>query len=128
MRAKTVGLSALAFASLALPFVALAQQIIIGASTAGGLRGVLTTVSGLLNGVILLFITIAIVVFFWGLVTYLAKIGGEDAAKKGVQLMLWGIIAIFVMVSVWGLIRILQSTFGITGTEQAIIPSRIIQQ
>ena len=111
MRARIIGVSALALSALSLPFIALAQVTI---------ESTLNRVLGILNGVIFLFITIAIVVFFWGLISYLANIGGEDAAKKGIQLMLWGVIALFVMVSVWGIIRLLQNTFGVGGNQTAI--------
>ena len=111
MRARIIGVSALALSALSLPFIALAQVTI---------ESTLNRVLGILNGVIFLFITIAIVVFFWGLISYLANIGGEDAAKKGIQLMLWGVIALFVMVSVWGIIRLLKNTFGVGGNQTAI--------
>jgi len=112
MCARTIGVSSLALLALSLPFIVLAQGVTV--------ESTLNRVLGILNGVIFLFITIAIVVFFWGLITYLANIGGEDAAKKGIQLMLWGIIALFVMVSVWGIIRLLQNTFGVGGNQTAI--------
>ena len=115
MRARIIGFSALALLALSLPFIVLAQGVTV--------ESTLNRVLGILNGVIFLFITIAIVVFFWGLISYLANIGGEDAAKKGIQLMLWGIIALFVMVSVWGIIRLLQNTFGVGGNQTAIVPS-----
>lgn len=123
MRARTIGFSALAFAALSFPLAAMAQlNATIQIGQGSGLDGILVTLTRLLNGVVILFIVVAIVVFFWGLITYLANIGGEDAAKKGIQLMLWGIIALFVMVSVWGLIRILQNTFGISNREAAQVP------
>src|SRR3990167_1349323 len=115
MRARTVGFSALALLAISLPFIVLAQGVTV--------ESTLNRVLGILNGVIFLFITVAIVVFFWGLIQYLANIGGEDAAKKGIQLMLWGVIALFVMVSVWGIIRLLQNTFGVGGNQTAIVPS-----
>jgi hypothetical protein len=119
MRARTIGFSALALLALSLPFIALAQVTV---------ESTLNRVLNILNGVIFLFITVAIVVFFWGLIQYLANIGGEDAAKKGIQLMVWGIIALFVMVSVWGLIRLLQNTFGVGGNQTAIPVSTFQQQ
>ena len=68
------------------------------------------------NGVIGLFITLAIVVFFWGLIKYLAKMGTEDS-HEGLRIMFWGVIAIFVMVSIWGIVRLLQSTFKVGNNE-----------
>lgn len=37
----------------------------------------------------------------------------EEKRKQGKQYMIWGIIALFVMVSIWGLVAILTNTFGI---------------
>ena len=38
--------------------------------------------------------------------------------------MLMGVVTIFVMVSIWGIIRLLQSTFRVTSTEP-VIPKTI---
>ena len=37
----------------------------------------------------------------------------ESKKAKGRNFMIWGIIALAVMVSVWGLVGILENTFGI---------------
>lgn len=56
---------------------------------------------------------LAVLIFIWGVVQYIA--GAEEEAKraKGRQFMIWGIIALAVMVSVWGLVKILGATFGV---------------
>jgi len=57
---------------------------------------------------------LALIVFIWGLFQSFI-LGGSDPEKRsqGQQLMLWGIIAFFVMVSVWGLVNILVGTFDL---------------
>lgn len=65
----------------------------------------------------------AIIVFFWGLVRYLTNVGEEK--HNGLIMMFYGLIAIFVMVSIWGIIHLLQATFGIQGANQAIVPAII---
>ncbi len=57
---------------------------------------------------------IAIVVFVWGVVQYVI-LGAEEEAKraKGKQFMIWGILALSVMVSVWGIVAIVRDTFEI---------------
>ena len=77
---------------------------------------VLVIISNLLNGVIGLFITLAIVVFFWGLIKYLWSMGPDDA-HQGIKIMFWGVVAIFVMVSIWGIIRLVQRSFGVTSVD-----------
>ena len=59
-----------------------------------------------------LLIGLAVVVFFWGLVKYLnAGMGDAKNIKEARDLMIWGIIAITVMVSVWGIVKVVQTTF-----------------
>ena len=45
--------------------------------------------------------------------------GDEDAKKAAVQLIVWGVIFIFVMVSVWGLVGILVGSFDFDTTIPA---------
>ncbi len=88
------------------------------------LKHTLGTVSGIINAVIPILLAIAVIAFFWGLVMYL--LSGEVAEKKsqGIQIMMMGLIAIFVMVSIWGIIRVLQSTFKVD-QGRPIIPDVI---
>lgn len=104
-----------------LPFVALLLPALASAAT---LRDTLVLISTFLNGVIGLFITLAIVVFFWGLIKYLWSMDHENASE-GLKIMFWGIVAIFVMVSIWGIIRLLQGTLQVTSTDP-IVPKGII--
>ena len=92
-------------------------------ASAQTLLNTLALVSTFLNSVVYLFITLAIVVFFWGLIKYLFG-DGSEGKTKGLQIMLMGVVTIFVMVSIWGIIRLLQSTFRVTSTEP-VIPKTI---
>ena len=40
---------------------------------------------------------IALLAFFWGLVKFIAGAGNEDKRTEGKQVMLWGIISLFVL-------------------------------
>jgi hypothetical protein len=42
--------------------------------------------------------------------------------RAGRTIMLYGVIVLFVMVSVWGLVNILRATFGITDADNNITP------
>jgi len=109
MRARTIGTSLLAIATASLPALAGAASIL----------DTLSLFNTVLNAAIGLLITLAIVTFFWGLVKYLFGEGAEGKAE-GLKIMLMGVITIFVMVSIWGLIRLLQSTFQVTSTTPVI--------
>ena len=60
-----------------------------------------------------LLISLAVIVFVIGVIKYIA--GADDSAKRteGRNFMIYGLVALFVMVSVWGLVGVLQGTFGL---------------
>jgi uncharacterized membrane protein YidH (DUF202 family) len=77
-----------------------------------------TTSLGLVNSVIILLIGLAMLYFIWGIVEFIGKSGDEEGRKEGKSKMIWGIIALFVIVSMWGLVGLLTNTFldGKNGT------------
>ncbi|HEY4494425.1 MAG TPA: hypothetical protein VJB95_03310 [Candidatus Paceibacterota bacterium] len=77
----------------------------------------------LVNSIVPLLFGVALVVFVWGVVNFFILGAGEEAKRtQGKQFMLWGIIALAVMVSVWGLVAILRNTFGIEGFIPQVAP------
>lgn len=66
-----------------------------------------------------LLISIAVIVFIVGVIKYVANGDDESKRTEGRNFMIYGIIGLFVMVSVWGLVGVLQGTFGI-GTSTFI--------
>jgi hypothetical protein len=60
--------------------------------------------------------TLAMAAFFWGIVQYIwgVRDGDSKKVKAGNQFMIWGLIALFVMFSVWGIVKYAQKIFGIT--------------
>ena len=68
------------------------------------------------DSVIPLIFALAVAMFVWGVVQFVINSDEEAKKAKGKQFMLWGIIALAVMVSVWGLVGILSATFGINGS------------
>lgn len=112
---RVIGYSSVAAAVALLPTLA----------SAASLLDILVLASRFLNGVIGLFITLAIVVFFWGLIQYLVQVGEQKA--EGLKIMFYGVIAIFVMVSLWGIIRLLQGTFGVTNNQAIPLQGLVVQ-
>jgi hypothetical protein len=79
--------------------------------------GVVSELSGLF---ITLVVALSILIFFWGVTKYIWKGDSKEERKKGKTLMVWGIIAFFVLFSVWGIVKILGDTFfgGLNGIPQ----------
>ena|SRR3989338_3732704 len=65
------------------------------------------------SAVIPLIFALAVAMFVWGVVQFVIYSDEEAKKAKGKQFMLWGIIALTVMISVWGLVSILGNTFGV---------------
>ena len=74
----------------------------------------------LLNNLIPILVTLAVIFFFWGLALFIFSAGDETGREKGKSIMLWGIIALFIIVSIWGIIAVLQNIFGVDGTKTSI--------
>lgn len=78
---------------------------------AGDLMGVLEVIKDMLNTIVPMLITLALIYFFWGLALYIKEAGNDADRKKAIAIMLNGVLALFVMVSVWGLVNLLSETF-----------------
>jgi hypothetical protein len=64
------------------------------------------------NPIIWLVAVIALAWFLWGLALFILNLGGKDDRKlnEGKRQMLWGIVGLFIIFSVWGIISVLQNT------------------
>ncbi len=65
----------------------------------------------ILRNVFILFIAVAFLVFFWGIAKFILHSGDEKAVEQGKRLMVWGVISLFVMVAIVGIISFLQDMF-----------------
>jgi len=90
------------FTLLLLPATARAQEN----------RDIFNVLSDFLNvidSLILLSLSLAFLFFIWGLAVFILRAGDEAERKKGKNMMVWGVIAMTVMVSIWGIVALLQS-------------------
>ena len=69
-------------------------------------------------------IGLAVVTFFYGIVMFLwkGKEGGESL-EKSKQFIMYSLIAIFVMVSIWGIVVLLQNILGVPNVTIIDFPS-----
>jgi hypothetical protein len=96
------------------------------------LQKTLEIVGGLVDSSMPVVVSLALFAFFWGLAMYLfgsGTAGGSSAhsgmfgapatgqKRDGRAIMVMGVLVFFIMLSIWGLVRILQNTFEISGTE-----------
>ena len=68
---------------------------------------------GLANPFVGIIIGLAVLYFLWGVAQFVLSAGDEKKVEEGRKTMLWGIIALFVMVAMWGLAALVLDTFGL---------------
>jgi hypothetical protein len=97
-----------------LPYVAGAQT----------LQRILVMVSDIMGMLIPMALSAALIAFFWGLAKFIWQ-GSSNAEKRaeGMSIMVTGVAALFVMVSIWGLVALLQRTFGVSSVTRVPAPT-----
>jgi len=97
-----------------LPIIAYAQY-----KPTSGVSGLIALLGSLLSAALPVLISLAVVWFIWNVFRYVIAGSDEEKTKARVN-MIWGIVGIFVMVSIWGLVSILSNTFGTNGVSANI--------
>jgi hypothetical protein len=103
-----------AVSAFALPALALAQDN-IGTpvdDAAIDASEILGTISGIFGILIPILITFAVIWVIIGVIKY-ATAADDEAQATARKMIIHAIIALFVIVSIWGLVAILNATFGI---------------
>lgn len=116
-------------ATLFVPASALAGSAFNFSYSAGGCDVYLCwlggTILSVINGVFVpVLFAVAFIVFLYGIAKAYIFSNGEPAeVEKGHKLVLWGIVAFAVMISVWGLVNVVANTFGLSGYSAPILPT-----
>ena len=92
-------------------FPVLAQAQPTTGGNFGGLNDVALQLLNLIRTLIVVVFALGLLFFLWGLARFIASAGNPQAKQAAKDIMVWGVIALAVMASVWGLVRLLQSTF-----------------
>lgn len=97
------------------------KKILTGAVLAAGplfafaqadIWSVVNLVQNLLRVVIPILFTVALVYFLWGVIKFVIASDADDQAKAK-TVIFRGVIGLFVMVSVWGLVAFIQKSLGV---------------
>jgi hypothetical protein len=115
-KTKYIRISILVFLCLLFPGITAAQ-------TATTLFDLIGIGAEIVRRLIPLAVALGLVVFLWGMLRFIYAAGNEQAIAAGRSLMVWGIITLFVMVSVWGLVALLNNTLGIAPGGNVTVPT-----
>ncbi len=67
----------------------------------------------IVNPLIALLFALAFVIFLWGVFQMIRNAGNEKERETGQQHILWGVIGMFIMIAVKGIIAIIGKTLGL---------------
>ena len=93
------------FGLMAMPFAAGAVESI---------NDLFNLTEDIINKLAPLLIAIAVIILLIGIINYIRAGDDEEKRAKGKNEMIYGIIGLFVMVSIWGLVAILSGTFNLS--------------
>jgi len=105
-----------AFVLVLAPFIAHGQNF-------EGINGIVEGIQAVIKALLPIVGALALLYFFWGLAKFILAAGDEEAREKGKSIMIWGIVALFIIVSVWGLVAWLGTLLGIEAGSNVTIPN-----
>lgn len=83
----------------------------------------LSAIGSLISLLIPIAVASALLFFFYGLAEFIRNSGNEKKVEEGRRIMIWGVIALFVMSSIWGIVGFFQlDIFGVAGVPQLLVP------
>jgi len=82
-----------------------------------------TSLGSLIEQLIPIVISLGLLFFIWGLAQFIIASGNEDAKEVGKRRMVWGILALFAIVSVWGIVNLLAEMAGVEVGGSIDIPT-----
>ena len=104
---------------LTFPYVALAATPVTNLS----LINVINNIVPAFTSLVPIMTSLALLGFFWGVAMFIWNGGNDKKRAEGRYVMIWGIIALFVFLSITGIISLLQSTLSVGGNSVLTPPS-----
>jgi hypothetical protein len=90
--------------------------------------GLVAEIVGLVNGAIIpLLFALAVVFFLVNILRYFFIQGGEEGQEKGKKAILYGLIGLFVLFSIWGIVNLLLATLNSFITGSGATPTTAAQ-
>lgn len=96
---------------------------ICDSASMASIEGIINWATCLLSrSVVPLLFALAVVAFIWGVIQFYLNPENEEKRKKGKSFIVGGLIALFIMVSMWGIVGIFTTTFNVGNTMPNTTP------
>lgn len=119
---NAIRIALLVLFTLSVPFQAFAFEC-TGATTPEDFTGFICLGIDYVGTAIPIVMSLAVLAFFWGLAKFILNAGSEEARDEGKNVMKWGIVALFVLVSVWGIVAFISNDIlGFTPSGYPLLP------
>lgn len=109
---KKISLGIIVLFILAIPILSVAQST-IPAQAPQDLKQFLCIAAKLALDFVPLVIVFTISAFLQGLIKYVASGDNEEKRMEGIKMMIYGVVGLFFMVSVWGILSIWTQSYGL---------------
>jgi hypothetical protein len=83
-----------------------------GFAHAASLEDFFKALMSLADSLVYIAMTLALAGFLWGVVRYILNAAKPDVRKEATNYMVYGIVSLFVLVSVWGIVFLFRNFFG----------------
>jgi protein-S-isoprenylcysteine O-methyltransferase Ste14 len=78
------------------------------------LKGIIDSFAEIIGqSLVSLLFGMALAAFIWGVIRMVIAQGDQNKREEGKKWLVWGILGMFVIVGLWGIVGFLSSTFGI---------------
>lgn len=110
------------------PVAAMAQSVNVGPAYTGNqnIFTLLSTGQSLMNLLIRVLVGVAVLTIIIGIVRFIwaGSSGDEKAGEKAKSTILYGILGLFVITTIWGLVAIVRRTLGTgtPGSDSVVLP------
>jgi len=75
--------------------------------------GLIIALTDIINFTVPFLIGLGVFLIIYGILGYISNAADEEKRAEARKFILWGVVAVFIMISVWGLVNILYNTFNL---------------
>lgn len=98
----------------AVPFIVLAQGLVEATKTVGRIANLIIPIIG----------AVLIIYFFYGVIGYVNAGGDEEKRTAARNTMIYAVIGMFVAFSIFGLVKLLRTTFDVGSDTGLTLPAQ----
>lgn len=96
---------------------------VVAGAQLGNVQNIIGQFGNIISMLIPIAFALALLFFFYGLARFILAAGDEEKREQGKSIMIWGVVALFVMASVWGIVRFIGDAFGIQQGNTVQVPN-----